>query len=96
MTRRMTWLAVVVALAVAAAPLRAEIIEQILVKVNGEIVTRSTFERMQMDALRAVDPGDPALQVPDLLQALLPSLRRAAPWQDVLQQPVRGLFLLRG
>jgi parvulin-like peptidyl-prolyl isomerase len=46
-------LALVVALALAAVPLRAEIIEQILVKVNGEIVTRSTFERMQMDALRA-------------------------------------------
>lgn len=52
MSRRMTRLAVVIGLALAAVPLRAEIIEQILVKVNGEIVTLSDFERRQMGALR--------------------------------------------
>lgn len=52
MSRGLTRLAVVVALALAAAPLRAEIIEQILVKVNGEIVTLSDFERRQMGVLR--------------------------------------------
>ncbi len=41
-----------VALALAAVPLRAEIIEQILVKVNGEIITLSDFERRQMAVLR--------------------------------------------
>jgi parvulin-like peptidyl-prolyl isomerase len=48
----MTRLAVVVALPLAASPLRAEIIEQILVKVNGEIITLSDFERRQMGVLR--------------------------------------------
>jgi parvulin-like peptidyl-prolyl isomerase len=48
----MTRLAVVVALALAAVPLRAEIIEQILVKVNGEIITLTDFERRQMGVLR--------------------------------------------
>jgi peptidyl-prolyl cis-trans isomerase SurA len=48
----MTRLAVVTALALAAVPLRAEIIEQILVKVNGEIITLSDFERRQMGVLR--------------------------------------------
>ena len=32
--------------------LRAEILEQILVKVNGDIVTKSDFERMQVELLR--------------------------------------------
>jgi parvulin-like peptidyl-prolyl isomerase len=32
--------------------LRAEILEQVLVKVNGDIVTKSDFERMQVDLLR--------------------------------------------
>jgi parvulin-like peptidyl-prolyl isomerase len=32
--------------------LRAEIIEQVLVKVNGDIVTKSDFERMQVEFLR--------------------------------------------
>ena len=34
------------------APLRAEILEQVLVKVNGDIVTKSDFERMQVEFLR--------------------------------------------
>jgi parvulin-like peptidyl-prolyl isomerase len=32
--------------------LRAEILEQVLVKVNGDIVTKSDFERMQVELLR--------------------------------------------
>src|SRR5438552_16482372 len=39
-------------LAVAAAGVRAEIIEQILVKVNGEISTKSDLEQRQVAALR--------------------------------------------
>ena len=34
-------------------PLRAEVIEQVLVKVNGEIVSKSEFEKRQVDALRS-------------------------------------------
>jgi parvulin-like peptidyl-prolyl isomerase len=52
----------------ASASLRAEVIEQVLVKVNGDIVTKSDFERMQLDLLRQrpelqnVTPDSPALQ----------------------------------
>ena len=35
-----------------AAPLQAEVIEQVLVKVNGDIVTTSDFERLQVELLR--------------------------------------------
>lgn len=35
-----------------AAPLQAEVIEQVLVKVNGDIVTKSDFERLQLELLR--------------------------------------------
>ena len=34
-------------------PLSAEVIEQVLVKVNGEIVSKSDFEKRQIDALRS-------------------------------------------
>ena len=44
-------LAAVLSLAAAAVP-RAEIIEQILVKVNGEIFTKSDLEQRQVTALR--------------------------------------------
>ena len=33
-------------------PLRAEIIEQVLVKVNGDIITQSEFEKRQLTALQ--------------------------------------------
>jgi len=53
MFRPTTRRCLVVALALAAAvPLRAEIIEQVLVKVNGEIITRSEFEKRQIAMLR--------------------------------------------
>ena len=39
--------------AAAAVTLRAEILEQIIVKVNGEIVTKTDFEQRQVSALRA-------------------------------------------
>jgi parvulin-like peptidyl-prolyl isomerase len=52
------------------APLRAEIIEQVLVKVNGDIITKGDFERMQVDLLR---------QRPDLqnVSAESPELQKA-------------------
>ena len=43
---------VAVALAAASVATRAEIIEQILVKVNGEIFTKSDLEQRQVAALR--------------------------------------------
>jgi sulfur carrier protein ThiS len=42
----------VVATLLISATLRAEIIEQVLVKVNGDIVTKSDFERLQVEFLR--------------------------------------------
>jgi parvulin-like peptidyl-prolyl isomerase len=51
-----------------AAPLHAEVIEQVLVKVNGDIVTKSDFERLQLELLRQrpelqnVTPDSPELQ----------------------------------
>jgi peptidyl-prolyl cis-trans isomerase SurA len=52
----------------ALAPLRAEILEQVLVKVNGDIVTKSDFERIQVEFLRQrpelqnVTPESPELK----------------------------------
>jgi len=47
---------------VAAAPLRADIVQQILVKVNGEIFTKTNLEERQVQALRErnlqFDPSD--------------------------------------
>jgi parvulin-like peptidyl-prolyl isomerase len=60
-------LAALVAL-VASIPLRAEVLEQVLVKVNGDIVTKSEFERLQVEFLRTkpelqnVTADSPALQ----------------------------------
>src|SRR5918993_5106439 len=34
-------------------PLRAEVLEQVLVKVNGDIVTKTEFEQRQVSALRS-------------------------------------------
>jgi peptidyl-prolyl cis-trans isomerase SurA len=38
----------------------AEILEQVLVKVNGEIVTQTEFHRIQLSALRELNQGDPS------------------------------------
>src|SRR5215203_456720 len=47
---------------VLSAPLRAEVIEQVLVKVNGDIITKTELESRQIDAIRQrlkqdVDPA---------------------------------------
>jgi len=52
MLKRFAGLAAVFVAFVASAPLRAEILEQVLVKVNGDIVTKGDFERMQVEFLR--------------------------------------------
>ena len=55
------WLAAVAAAALGSAVLSAEILEQVLVKVNGEIVTQTDFHRIQLSALRELpNQPDPA------------------------------------
>ena len=49
LSRRVAVAAVLAALAV---PLRAEIIEQVLVKVNGDIITKTELEARQIAAIR--------------------------------------------
>jgi parvulin-like peptidyl-prolyl isomerase len=73
--------------AVAASPgVRAEILEQVLVKVNGEIITKTEFEARQVAELRNrpelanVSPNGPELQkavatiTPDLILAVVDEL----------------------
>src|SRR5262245_49244226 len=45
------------ALGIATTTLRAQIIEQVLVKVNGEIITKSDLEARQIQALRQKNPN---------------------------------------
>ena len=52
MTKRLTAAGLVLLLAALAAPLRAEILEQVLVKVNGDFVTKTEFEQRQVAVLR--------------------------------------------
>ena len=54
----MKTLSVLAVVAVCVAGVSAEIIEQVLVKVNGEILTKSEFERLQVGALREL-PNQP-------------------------------------
>src|SRR6185295_16453049 len=79
-------LGAVVAAMWAAVPLRAEIIEQVLVKVNGEIISKTEFENRQVAELRnrpelaKAGPTSPELQkaiatiTPDLILSLVDDL----------------------
>ena len=66
MLKRVSCLAVMTVLATL--PLGAEVVEQVLVRVNGDIVTKSDFEQRQLTALRArpelanVNPNSPELK----------------------------------
>jgi peptidyl-prolyl cis-trans isomerase SurA len=51
-TRRLDAVAAVVLVGTLVAPVRAEIIEQVLVKVNGDILTKTDLEQRQIAALR--------------------------------------------
>lgn len=56
---------------VALAPVRADILEQVLVKVNGDIVTKTEFEQRQIAALRQrQDLGSAAPDSPELKKAV--------------------------
>jgi len=52
MMKKFAVVAVLLAALIASSPLRAEILEQVLVKVNGDIVTKGDFERLQVEFLR--------------------------------------------
>jgi len=79
-------LGVIVAAVWAAVPLRAEIIEQVLVKVNGEMIAKTEFENRQVAELRnrpelaKVGPTSPELQkaiaevTPDLILSMVDDL----------------------
>jgi peptidyl-prolyl cis-trans isomerase SurA len=73
---RLTVMAVLTLVVSFAAGLRAEIIEQILVKVNGEIFTKTELETRQIAALRSsgreVDPTDVRLR--QMLDEVTPDL----------------------
>src|SRR3954469_12697322 len=53
-------LAVVLTVFAIGAALRAEVIEQILVKVNGEILTKTDLEKLQIAAIREHATANPA------------------------------------
>ena len=66
-------LTTMLAVALCAAPAPAQVIEQVLVKVNGEILTRSDVEEMQVAALRQSNPDVAAddLSSDDRLSAMV-------------------------
>ena len=53
--------AAAVAAVIASIPLHAEIVEQVLVKVNGEIITKTEFETRQVAALESPRAGEDQL-----------------------------------
>src|SRR6478609_7065786 len=57
MKHRFMAIVVVMFVAAAMAAPRADIIEQVLVKVNGEIITKSDLEARQIAALRQKNPN---------------------------------------
>src|SRR3954465_8092942 len=79
MLKRFVACALVTSAVVAGGPIRAEILEQVLVKVNGDIITKTEFELRQVQELRNkpglanVSPTSPELQkaitevTPDLI-----------------------------
>jgi peptidyl-prolyl cis-trans isomerase SurA len=74
MTKRFAALAAVLVALIVSIPLRAEILEQVLVKVNGDIVTKSDFERMQVEFLRTrPDLQNVTAESPELQKAVAES-----------------------
>ena len=91
-----------VALLALCAPMEAEgqIIEQVLVNVNGDILTKTQLERRQLEALRArPDLANMTADSPELLQALIevtPQVILAAVDELLLIQRGRELGLALG
>lgn len=71
MKRSAVTVAVVIAATVAAAAQRGEILEQILVKVNGDIITKTDLEQRQIGALRQRDPNFRPASDAELQKALV-------------------------
>ena len=80
---------VAVVLVVAAASVRADIIEQVLVKVNGEIITKSDLEQRQVGALRQKNPNFR----PENDEALKKALEEVTP--NVIVEAVDELLLVQ-
>jgi len=86
MLKRFVACAAVLSAVVAVTPLRAEILEQVLVKVNGDMITKTEFELQQVQELRNkpglsnVSPTSPELQkaiaeiTPDLILDMVDKL----------------------
>jgi parvulin-like peptidyl-prolyl isomerase len=86
MLKRSVACAIVLSAVIAATPLRAEILEQVLVKVNGDMITKTEFELQQVQELRNkpglsnVSPTSPELQkaiaeiTPDLILDMVDKL----------------------
>ena len=83
------------AVLLAGATLQAEIIEQVLVKVNGDIVTKTEFEQRQVDALRSrpefADASPSNLQLQRAIAEIAPDLILQAVDELLLVQRGREL-----
>jgi peptidyl-prolyl cis-trans isomerase SurA len=66
-----TWIGALLLVATFAAHPRADILEQILVKVNGDIITKTELEQRQISALRQRDPNFRPGSDADLQKALV-------------------------
>jgi len=90
MLKRFVACALVTSAIAAAAPIRAEILEQVLVKVNGDIITKTEFEQRQVQELR----NRPALAN---LSPTSPELRKAVTEMtpDLILEAVDRLLLVQ-
>ena len=76
------------------APLRAEILEQVLVKVNGDIVTKTEFEQRYLTALRnrpEFANATPSLELQKAIAEITPELILEAVEELLLIQRAREL-----
>ena len=100
MMKRFAAAAVALVAVLAIAPVRAEIIEQVLVKVNGDILTKTEFEQRQVAILRGrpelanVSPESPDLQ--RAIAEITPTLILEAVDELLLIQRGRELGLALG
>src|SRR5688500_15316563 len=78
-----------------AVPLRAEILEQVLVKVNGDIVTKTEFEQRQVEALRSrpefANASPSSIELQKAVSELTPELILEAVDELLLVQRAREL-----
>jgi parvulin-like peptidyl-prolyl isomerase len=88
MTRRTTAVSAALIVAALAAP-RADILEQVLVKVNGDIITKTDLEQRQIAVLRQKDPN----LRPDNSAALQKALAEITP--GVIVDAVDELLILQ-